>query len=106
MLSKCQAVADELEAAQAALRRLVLNIDALDATIRSFDPESKVGIVRVRPVPRRHLAIRGESARLILTMLRDAAGPMTMRDIVFRVMQARGLNAADRAMLYTICTAG
>ena len=91
-----------MEAAQAALRRLVLDMDALDATIRLFDPESAIGIVRVRPVPRRHQAIRGESSRLILAMPRDAQAPMATRDLVFRVMQARGLNAADRAMAHTM----
>jgi hypothetical protein len=107
LLRKRQSIADELKATQGKLRQLVLDIDAIDATIRLFDPDSKVGIVRVRPIPRRHLAIRGESARLILSMLRDAEGPMTTRDIVFRVMQARGLNAADKAMLYTMhCRVG
>ena len=102
LLRKRQGIADEIEAAQATLRRLILDIDAVDATIRLFDPESEIGIVRVRPIPRRHQAIRGESSRLILCMLRDAEGPMTTRDILFRVMQARGLNAADAAMAKTM----
>ena len=107
LLRKRQGIADEIEAMQAKLRRLILDIDAVDATIRLFDPESEVGIVRVRPLPRRHLAIRGESSRLILCMLREADGPMTTRDIMFRVMQARGLNATDKAMAYTMnCRVG
>jgi hypothetical protein len=61
-----------------------------------------IGIVRVRPAPRRHAAFRRESSRLILNMLREAGGPMTTRDIVLKVMEARGLNVADRPMHETM----
>ena len=93
-----QEVADKLDLAQGAVRQLVLDIDALDATIRLFQPDAPIGLVRVRPTPRRHQAMRGESSRLILRMLGEATGPMTTRDLLLRVMEARGLNAADRGM--------
>lgn len=51
-----------------------------------------------------HAAIRGESSRLILNMLREADGPMTTRDIVLKIMESRGLHAADRAMRETMRT--
>ena len=98
LMRRRQEIADALEAAQGKVRQLVLDIDAVDAVIRLFQPDTPIGLVRVRPTPRRHQAIRGESSRLILRMLGEAGGPMTTRDILLQVMEARGLNAADRDM--------
>ena len=98
LMRRRQEIADALEAAQGKVRQLVLDIDAVDAVIRLFQPDAPIGLVRVRPTPRRHHAIRGESSRLILRMLGEARVPMTTRDILPRVMEARGLNAADRDM--------
>lgn len=98
LLRKRQAIADELELAQGTVRKLIQDIDAVDVTIKLFQPDAPIGIVRVRPTPRRHAAFRGESSRLILNTLREADGPMTTRDIVLKVMEARGLNAADRVL--------
>ncbi len=102
LLRKRQLIADELDAAQNKVRLLVQAIDAVDATIKLFQPDMEIGIVRVRPTPRRHAAFRGESSRMILNMLREAGGPMTTRDIVLAIMQARGLNTADKPMHETM----
>ena len=98
LIRRRQEIADALELAQGTVRRLVLDIDAVDATIRLFQPDAELGTVRVRPTPRRHQAFRGESSRIIMTLLREAGGPMSTRDILLRVMALRGLNAADRPM--------
>ena len=74
----------------------------MDATIKLFQPDLEIGIVRVRPAPRRHTAFRGESSRMILNMLREAGAPMTTRDIVLAVMAARGLNTVDKPMHETM----
>lgn len=97
-LTSPQWIANELEITQGKLRKLIQDIDAVDATLKPFQPDMVIGLVRVRPTPRRHTAFRGESSRLILNMLREAGGPMTTRDIVLKVMEARGLNVADRPM--------
>lgn len=102
LLRKRQAIAEELEAAQVKVRQLVQNIDAVDATIRLSQPDLEIGIVRVRPTPRLHTAFRGESSRLILDMLREAGEPVSTRDIVSKVMEARGINPADRPMAETM----
>ena len=98
LMRRRQEIADALEAAQGKVRQLVLDIDAVDAVIRLFQPDAAIGVVRVRPTPRRHQAIRGESSRLILRMLGEAGERMATRDILLRVMEARGLNASDRDM--------
>jgi hypothetical protein len=98
LMRRRQEIADALDQAQGKVRQLVLDIDAVDAVIRLFQPDAEIGLVRVRPTPRRHQAIRGESSRLILRMLGEAEGPMATRDILLRVMEARGLNAGDKVM--------
>ncbi len=102
LLRKRQEVADKLELAQGQVRQLVLDIDALDSTIRLFHPDVGIGAVRIKPVPRRHAAVRHESSRLIFGVLRDAAGPMTTRELVRAVMEGRGMNTADHAMVQTM----
>ena len=89
-------IADTLEIAQGKVRQLIQDVDAVDATLKLFRPDMEIGIVRVRPTPRRHAAFRGESSRMILTMLRQAGAPMTTRDIVLKVMEARGLNGGGQ----------
>lgn len=39
---------------------------------------------------------------MILNLLREAAGPMTTRDLVLAVMTARGLNTTDKPMHETM----
>lgn len=102
LLRKRQEIADKLEITQSQVRQLILDIDALDSTIRLFHPDVEIGLVRIKPVPRRHAALRHESSRIIFGVLREAPGPMTTREIVRAVMEARGMNTADHAMVQTM----
>ena len=58
----------------------------------------EIGAVRIKPMPRRHAAVRHESSRLIFAILREAFEPMTTRAIAKAMMEARGMNTADHAM--------
>lgn len=102
LIRKRQEVAADLDAAQSRVKQLILDIDALDATLRLFQPDIDLEVVRVRSVPRRHQAHRGDTARLIASLLREAAEPLSHREITQRVMQARGLNLADRNLCQTM----
>ncbi len=102
MIRKRQEVAVELDAAQSRVRQLILDIDAVDATIRLFQPDINLDAVKVRPTPRRHEAHRGDTSRLILSLLRKAGEALSHREITQRVMTARGLNLADRALCQTL----
>jgi len=102
LLRKRQEIADKLELTQGQVRQLVLDIDAVDSTIRLFHPDVEIGVVRIKPVPRRHAAVRHESSRIIFGVLREATGPMTTREIVRAVMEARGMSTADHAMVQTM----
>lgn len=99
LLRRRQMVADELEVVQGRVRQLVIELDAMDVTIRLFRPDAQIGVVRVKAIPRRHAALRGESTRMILGALREAPEPLTTRQIVGQVMDARGMNTADKAMV-------
>lgn len=71
LLRKRQEIAAEIEEHQAKLDGLVLDVDAVDATIWLFSPELDVQTVRVRPTPRRHGVQPGHPSRLILSLIRD-----------------------------------
>ena len=102
LLRRRQEIADDLEKVQGRPRELIIAIDALDVSIRLFRPNAEIGMVRVKPVPRRHAALRGEATRMIMGALREAAEPLTTREIVRKVMEARGMNTADPAMVETM----
>lgn len=58
-----QEIVTSLEAVQAELRTLTGSLDAIDATIRLFDPAIDLDVVHVRPA-RRHNMPHGETSRL------------------------------------------
>jgi hypothetical protein len=95
-------IAGQIEHTQAALRKLVTELDAIDAAIRIFDPTADVSSIKTRAYPPRHAAFRGEMMRHVMGCLRVATQPVTSRDITFVVMKARGLNAEDAELLVTI----
>ena len=90
LLRRRQEIADRLEIVQGQVRQLVLDLDALDSTLRLFRPDVEVGVVRIKPIPRRHAAVRHESSRLVFSVLREASGPMTTREL------ARAMLLKDR----------
>jgi hypothetical protein len=96
-------IAGQIERTQDALRKLVGDLDAIDAAIRLFDPEADITAIRSRQYPPRHAAFRGEMMRHVMGCLRLAEGkPVTTRDIATVVMKARGLNPEDAELLVTI----
>ena len=97
LLRKRQEIAAEIEAHQSRLHGLVVDIDALDATIRLFSPLLDVETVRVRPTPRRHGVQPGDTSKLVLALFREN-GPLSQRQVTLKVMEHRGLNVADRAL--------
>lgn len=72
-------IAGQIEHTQDALRKLVINLDAIDAAM----------------YPPRHAAFRGEMMRHVMGCLRIAEKPVTSRDVALVVMKARGLDPND-----------
>ena len=97
LLRKRQEIAAEIETLEARLHGLVIDIDAVDLTIRLFSPSLDVETIRVRPTPRRHGVRPGDTSKLVLSLLREN-GPMSQRQIALKVMEHRGLSVADRVL--------
>jgi hypothetical protein len=55
LLRRRQEIADDLDVMQGRVRQLVIELDALNVTIRLFRPQMEMGVVRVKPIPRRQL---------------------------------------------------
>lgn len=95
-------IAGQIEHAQQALRKLVTDLDSIDAAIRLFDPTADITAIKPRQYPPRHAAFRGEMMRHVMGSLRLAKKPITTREIALVVMKARGLNPEDAELLVTI----
>ncbi len=68
----------------------------LDATMRLFDPDSRPEDVRPRQQRARNVWFHpGECLRLIYDVLRDAAEPLTTRELAERIMDAKAIAAID-----------
>ena len=80
----------EIQAADAALRKMLTDLDHLDAAIRLYDAGYKAPKVRISR------AKRVEFSRLALDLLREAKEPMLVRDITLQIMRRAGMDATDR----------
>ena len=68
----------------------------VDATMRLFDPEIRPKDIRPRQPRERNAWFRqGECLRLIYDELREATQPLTTRELAERIMQIKGISAAD-----------
>lgn len=77
LIRKRAEIAGQIEAAQEALRSLVIDLDNLDATLRLFRPDIDLAEVKAKPLLPRHHAFRGEVSRIILEALRQSPKPLT-----------------------------
>jgi hypothetical protein len=102
LIAKRAELAGRIEAAQSELRRLVIDLDSLDATIRLFAPDIDLDEIRPKPLPARNQAFRGEMSRVVLNSLRQAAKPLPSREIALRFMTARGLATTDTMLLRVV----
>jgi hypothetical protein len=86
-------ILDDLERQSNARRA---DLAHLDATIRLFDPNDVLDVGQPAARRRYNEWFRpGECRRKIHDVLRDAAEPMTTREIVEKIMAARGLSSDD-----------
>ncbi|MDP1630194.1 MAG: hypothetical protein Q8L66_02095 [Caulobacter sp.] len=82
---------------RAELRKVICDLDHVDATIRMFDPNADVS--RIVRYPTKHRATKGEASRFVLLMLKNATAPLTSLDIVRAQIKARGLKADDQTIV-------
>ena len=90
----------EIESTHERLRQMVTDLEALDATIRQFDPNYRVEMIRPKAFrPPEDWSRRGEMTRIILSVLRQAAEPLTTRDIALQLLVERALDKSDQRLL-------
>ncbi len=72
----------------------------LDAIIRLVDPDYQVETIKPKACrPPDDWAKRGEMSRIILPIVRQAAEPLTTRDIAAQLIPERALNTDDAKAL-------
>lgn len=84
------------------MRQLLIELDALDIIICLSRPDAEIGLVRVKPVLRRLAALQDDSTRMMLGASRGAKEPPTIRGVVRKVMEACGINTADKVVVDTM----
>jgi hypothetical protein len=90
LLDKHRTIAGQIAAARKHLDALVGDLEALEHTIRLFDPDAQLG--RARPVWGPQQAFRGEMRRDVLAILRAADGETsTSLDMARQIIAARAL---------------
>jgi hypothetical protein len=100
LVRKRAELAGEIENTHAALKRMIGELEHLDSTLRLFDPDIDIPAIRPKAFrPPADWAHRGEMTRMVLDILRQAAEPMTTRDIAFQLMVERALDNNDRRLL-------
>jgi hypothetical protein len=97
LIEKHREIAGKIEHHRQIMNALVFDLEAVEHTIRLFDPDAELG--RAKPVPSAHAAFRGEMRRDVLAALRAATGPLTSLDIAEQVVRARKLDASAVRMI-------
>lgn len=93
-------LAGEIEATHERLRQMIGDLEKLDSVILQFDPQHDVEGIKPKAFrPPKDWAQRGEMTRKVLSILRQAAEPMTSRDIALEMLINRALNTEDQKLL-------
>ncbi len=100
LVKRRAAVAGEIEQLHERIRKLLADLDSLDATIMQFDPSYRVEEIRSKAFrPPEDWSHPGQMIRFVLSILRQAAEPLTTRDIALQMLVERALDKNDRRLL-------
>lgn len=97
LIEKRDELASYLKRLRAEEKKVICDLDHVDAAIRMFDSTAEVP--RIIPRPTQHRAKKGEVVRLVVRMLKEADHPLTSLDIVHAQVKARGLKADDATLV-------
>src|SRR5260370_26003032 len=93
-------LAGDIEKTHEALRKMVLDLESLDATIVQFDPDFQVETIKPKAFrPPKDWSNRGQMARIILSVLRQASEPLTTRDIALQLLIEQAMDKTERRLL-------
>ena len=100
LVKRRAALTGQIEQAHQALRKMLADLESLDATILPFDPSHRVEAIRPKAFrPPKDWSNRGEMSRSVLSILRQATEPLTSSDIALEMLVSRALDKADRKLL-------
>ena len=100
LVKRRAAITGEIERTHERLRDLLSNLEHLDATILQFEPDHQVEAIRPKAFrPPKDWANRGQMTRIVLSILRQAAEPLTTRDIALELLVSRALDRNDQRLL-------
>lgn len=97
LLEKRAQLAGMIKFHRAELRKVVCDLDHIDATIRMFDANADIS--RVARYPTKHRATKGQASVFVLRMLKAADRPLTSLAIVHAQIKARGLKADEETVV-------
>ncbi|MBC8159030.1 MAG: hypothetical protein ISR44_06460 [Rhodospirillales bacterium] len=93
-------IAGEIERTHDHLRQLLADLEHIDATILQFDPTHQVEAIKPKAFrPPKDWSNRGQMTRIVLSILRQAAEPLTTRDIALELLVSRALDKDDQRLL-------
>src|SRR5512146_225079 len=100
LVKKRAELAGEIEATHDRLRQMVRDLEHLDNSLRLFATAYQVEATRPKAFrPPKDWSNRGEMTRIILSVLRQAAEPLTTRDIALQLLVERALDKDDQHLL-------
>ncbi len=100
LIEKRARLVGDIELAHEALRKMVMDLEHLDQTILQFDPNYRVESIKAKAFrPPKDWSNRGQMTRIVLSILRQAAEPLTSRDIALELLVERALDKNDQRLL-------
>lgn len=107
LVRKRAELAGEIEATHDRLRQLVSDLENLDATLGMFAPDMAIEAIKPKAFrPPKDWANRGQMTRIALSILRQAAEPLTTRDIALQLLVERALDKEDQRLLRLMMNRG
>ena len=90
----------DIDTTHASLKRMIADLEKLDATIDLFDATVRIEAIKPKAFrPPADWSEPAEMSRVCLDILRKAAEPMTTRDIAFQLLMERALDNNDLRLL-------
>jgi hypothetical protein len=102
VIAKRAEIASQIENLQGQVKRLTVDLDHVEETLRLFALEIDMDAIAPRRVPAMHHAFRGETSRIVLESLRKATGPLSTTQLTERVMRERNLDLNDAKLRRTM----
>jgi hypothetical protein len=93
-------LAGEIEATHGKLKALLEGLSNLDATIQQFDPGYSPEGIRPKAFRApKDWSSHGQMSRMVLSILRQAAEPLSTRDVAMELLVTRALDKEDQKLL-------